>query len=199
MSLQDRNNLPFFIENEENTSNTYNSFFNYVIQANKSYTVNHHFFDALFSIILHKRETDDIYWPILYLQWPGGKQPINDKDHYISILDSIYKQINPDYCELFNIDIRGELLAQYNIFSNNNYLSVMWNPDKILEVLKCDTLFAKEQWCKIYGSDSTDILPEPMLNTISATQQYPAYGTSCWRNTMGMFILFYFFILCKIY
>jgi len=192
MSIESKMQLPIFHKSDYATL-TFDTWFENVLQVGKSYTVDFSFLEALFFQIYLKKDDPDECWPLLFLWWPGGKQPIKSKAHMGELLDNIYRQINPTYCSLFLMDIRAELFAQYTDeaaeeLGENTPLAVMWNPDKILDALKCEKEQSKDLWCNRSARDLEN-LAEPKLLHTEASKQYPAYGTSSFRQTMSKLCL----------
>ena len=127
-----------------NTLFDFSTFFN-SIQEGTSFSVTQIFMNAFYKVIHSKRidSQSDIYWPILYIQWPGCKQRIEKGIIQLNqIMEDHFKEINPEGClDGLLVDLRVALFASKTEFqektnsSTYSPLSVMWNPDKIRKIL----------------------------------------------------------------
>ena len=167
---------------------SFNEFYERVLITGKRYSVNSTFMDAFYDIILQKKSIDEEQWPVLYIQWPGGKQRFQGRANFELLMKNHYNQVDPIYCDNYIIDIRGVLFAKYNENSTeekrNIPLSCMWNPDIMIKALHCEKSY-EHLWTNRIQLNQDDLTIPSLLHTNNGSAEYPCYGTSCWRDIWG--------------
>lgn len=188
-----RYDIPYYPANDILFGEWYNG-----LKAGEAYPVSSIFMNAYFKVLQENKL--DLHYPILYIQWPGGKQKIiNGQATLEKLIQQHFMEVDPNYC--FNgmiLDLRAAIYCSKEQ-SNINY-SVMWNPDKIASILKQSTNDDINFWNTSFNKefdgsvdDSTAEIEEdsdiPRLSK-PKVREYNCYGTKVWRDVFGKNLFF---------
>lgn len=189
--------IPYVPSNDSRFSLWYDS-----LEAGTSYSVSKIFLYEYFKVMQENRNST--YFPLFYVQWPGGKQKILDGINSLEkLLSQHFTEIDPNYClNGYLLDLRAATYC-YDKQTNKKY-TIMWNADKIESILKQQTkddlnfwnlnyeakddiTFEVENSTKEKEEINFDILDELNIPKLSnpKIQLYNCYGTNVWKDIFG--------------